>query len=566
MTISETVEIESKFEVGIETSLPAAESLAPLVADPPVIHHLSATYFDTADLSLTRHKITLRRRTGGDDAGWHLKLTTTAGRLELQAPLGDPNAVPQELIAAVAGVVRRRPLNPVARVDNERHLRLLRDEVGTPVIEFCDDHVSTESFVGSAGGDSAGVAPAGGGDWREWEAEIVDPSLAGSEAYLEIVSAACVEAGAVASSSSSKLARALGPIPPLSAVGTTTVAGTTVAGTTVGGWATRSTAVEVSPVRDALGEDLHQLIAHDPAARRGAMVGVHQMRVAVRGLRSTIESYARELAAETDETDIDLALILGELKVLAAVLGKVRDIQVVDERLAALVAGYSLDVIPTSTRERLRTEFDDEEARARTRVETALGTDRYLDLLDRLHELVDIAAPAPGEVDSSRKARRAAEDMALRGVDRQFAKFTKVRTRTERDLASLDLTLAQREELTHVVRKRAKALRRGVSSLPENGELRVAPLRTACQRLHTVLGEVQDSVTARAWLRRVARRAERDGESTFGLGVLFEHERSFSERALAGFDNDAATITAAYRELSISRRADRRRAKLKKKR
>ncbi|MFN7242474.1 MAG: hypothetical protein ACK4M5_04345, partial [Dietzia cercidiphylli] len=91
--------------------------------------------------------------------------------------------------------------------------------------------------------------------------------------------------------------------------------------------------------------------------------------------------------------------------------------------------------------------------------------------------------------------------------------------------------------------------------------LTVAPLRTACQRLHTVLGDVQDSVTARRWIRRIARRAESAGESTFGFGVLYEHERGFSERALDGFENDAATVTAAYRELSESRRAARRRKK-----
>ena len=43
--------------------------------------------------------------------------------------------------------------------------------------------------------------------------------------------------------------------------------------------------------------------------------------------------------------------------------------------------------------------------------------------------------------------------------------------------------------------------------------------------------------------------------------MLYEHERGFSERALDGFENDAATVTAAYRELSESRRAARRRKK-----
>lgn len=324
-------------------------------------------------------------------------------------------------------------------------------------------------------------------------------------------------------------------------------------------------------MRDALVDDLDKLLDHDAGARRVTMTGVHQMRVAARGLRSTIGSYAAELEAETSGTGIDLARIVGELKALAAVLGKVRDVQVVDERLEALSGQYPDDVVSPQTRERLRTELDVEELRAGRRVTAALLTDRYLDLLDDLHGLVVVAGTEPTATDATTPdadaaapaagsgRRREAQDMVLRGIDRQFAKFSKARTRTERDLEALDLTLAQREELTHVVRKRAKALRRNVNALTDERGLTVAPLRTACQRLHTVLGDVQDSVTARQWLRRIARRAETAGESTFGFGVLFEHERSFSERVLAGFESDAATVTAAYRELSESRRAARRR-------
>ncbi|MFN3602162.1 MAG: CHAD domain-containing protein [Dietzia sp.] len=548
MTISETVEVESKFEVGPDTPIPTADDFAPLLADDPVIHELSATYYDTADLSLTRHKVTLRRRTGGDDAGWHLKLPSEAGRVELQVPLDSGDDVPAEFVAAVAGLVRRRPLAPVARVDNRRHVVLLREPDGTAVVEFCDDHVSTESFAAAGTASPTDTAPGSagaGGDWREWEAELVDPSRPGAQDHLAAVATACTGAGATASSSSSKLARAIGPLPgPLDK--------------------------GVSAVKDALREDLHRVLDHDPAARRVTMVGVHQMRVAVRGLRSTISSFAKELEAETEHTDIDLAAVLEELKVLAAVLGKVRDIQVVDERLGALAAGYPEDVVDTATRRRLHAELEVEERRAAARVTAALGSDRYLDLIDRLHLLVEIAGTGPDAGEPSddaapaptkKKRRREAEDMLLRGVDRQFAKFTKARTRTERDLEALELTLAQREELTHVVRKRAKALRRNVGALRESEGLSVAPLRTACQRLHTVLGDVQDSVTARVWIRRIARRAESAGESTFGFGVLFEHERGFSERALAGFESDAATVTAAYRELSESRRSARRRGK-----
>ena len=35
---------------------------------------LEAVYYDTEDLRLAQAGVTLRRRRGGDDAGWHLKL------------------------------------------------------------------------------------------------------------------------------------------------------------------------------------------------------------------------------------------------------------------------------------------------------------------------------------------------------------------------------------------------------------------------------------------------------------------------------------------------------------
>src|SRR5215204_4705104 len=52
--------------------------VAPLVEGEPVREQVAATYFDTADLRLAAAGLTLLRRTGGDDDGWHL--TVPAGR------------------------------------------------------------------------------------------------------------------------------------------------------------------------------------------------------------------------------------------------------------------------------------------------------------------------------------------------------------------------------------------------------------------------------------------------------------------------------------------------------
>ena len=51
---------------------------------------LEATYFDTPDLDLAAHGVTLRRRSGGNDAGWHVKIPQGKDtRTEVRLPLDD---------------------------------------------------------------------------------------------------------------------------------------------------------------------------------------------------------------------------------------------------------------------------------------------------------------------------------------------------------------------------------------------------------------------------------------------------------------------------------------------
>src|SRR5512144_1290328 len=60
---------------------------------------LSAVYYDTEDLRLARAGITLRRRSGGSDDGWHLKLPAGRdARDEVRLPAGEPGAPPAPLV------------------------------------------------------------------------------------------------------------------------------------------------------------------------------------------------------------------------------------------------------------------------------------------------------------------------------------------------------------------------------------------------------------------------------------------------------------------------------------
>ena len=113
---SRYLEVERKFDVVESTVSPSFEGIAAVdhVEKSPT-EWLDAVYFDTPSQDLARHKITLRRRTGGHDAGWHLKLPAGPdARTEVRAPLdtSDPaaeNTVPSELLDVVLAIVRDRP-------------------------------------------------------------------------------------------------------------------------------------------------------------------------------------------------------------------------------------------------------------------------------------------------------------------------------------------------------------------------------------------------------------------------------------------------------------------------
>ena len=130
--ISGKIEVERKYAVGAEFVMPDLSG-APAVAavTGPRTYHLTAIYFDTPGFRLASARITLRRRTGGTDAGWHLKLPAGAARREVHAPLDSgTDTVPAELAGLVSDVTGGRPLRPIARLQTARTVRHLMDGAG----------------------------------------------------------------------------------------------------------------------------------------------------------------------------------------------------------------------------------------------------------------------------------------------------------------------------------------------------------------------------------------------------------------------------------------------------
>jgi hypothetical protein len=85
-------EVERKYDVPAGFAVPELTALSGVsTVSEPVERRLDATYFDTAEVRLAANRITLRRRTGGADAGWHVKHPVTDqpdALTELQLPLG----------------------------------------------------------------------------------------------------------------------------------------------------------------------------------------------------------------------------------------------------------------------------------------------------------------------------------------------------------------------------------------------------------------------------------------------------------------------------------------------
>jgi inorganic triphosphatase YgiF len=201
------LETEQKYDADADFVLPDLSGLEGRVRSAaPRRYYLSATYFDTEELDLIRNRITLRRRVGGTDEGWHLKLPVRKDtRQEVRAPLGASGTgsiepVPARLAAQVEDITAGRPLRPIAILDTERTVVTLTDRTGEPLAEVADDQVTATRL------DRPGAEPV---MWREVEVESLTPDP-GAPGLLEAAGQALRRAGARPSSSASKLGRLLG--------------------------------------------------------------------------------------------------------------------------------------------------------------------------------------------------------------------------------------------------------------------------------------------------------------------------------------------------------------------
>jgi hypothetical protein len=213
------IETERKYDAAAGFALPDLAGLDGVAAvTGPQTYRLRAIYFDTTDFRLAAAKITLRRRTGGTDAGWHLKLPAGAdSRREVHAPLGrGASSVPARLADLVAGWTGGQPLRPIARLATTRRLRRLAGRDAEVLAEVADDLViGSLPAPAAAGSGAAGPGGPGMPEWREvsrWR-EIEIELVTGPRALLDAAGDRLCRAGAAPSAAASKLSRLLASAP-----------------------------------------------------------------------------------------------------------------------------------------------------------------------------------------------------------------------------------------------------------------------------------------------------------------------------------------------------------------
>ena len=468
--------------------LTADAAVAEVRAGEPV--DLWARYWDTADLRLARHGVTLRHRSGGPRAPtWCLQLpvsehaggngtTEPRGEIEFEGPA---ERIPAGAADLVTAYVRTAPLVEIAALRTRRRRWSLVDEEGTLAAFLVDDEVSVLD-------DGAPISR-----FRELELEprrldAADVARIGDRLRV---------GGAVDAEPIPLVIRALGPAATAPADAVAPAIG--------------SDASAGAVVRAALTDAVERMVRNDAGMRLGDPEAIHQARVGLRTFRSHLRTFAPLLDRRWSQ------VTLNELRPLVEVLGKVRDLDV----LAVRLREDGGDLLPL-----LDPLFDDVAARresAGVELLARLRDERYASLLERLVA----AASAPRLL----AAAAGPADQVLPALFRDAWK--PLRNRAD--------ALGPRSPMRayHATRIRVKRARYGsvaiAPSLDPDAKGAAERLARRLARLQTVLGSAQDHAMARSEIMAAAARHLTDGPFNLAAGVLLERETRRGEEAQAAF-------------------------------
>ena len=412
----------------------------------------TSTYYDTPPHSLARCGITLRCRVEDDVARWQLKLPRDEARAELEV-LGEPDAAPAELTGLLVAHLRYGPLEPVATLQTHRTgVRVVSGERSLADVLLDSVSVLGEGRVASA--------------FAEIEVELID----GDEADLERLGKVLRRAGARGTNGTPKLLRVI-EVPEVVAPA--------------------RAAPPVEHLRFLLTRQLRELETYDPGVRLGAaQEDLHRFRVATRRSRALIRA-SRPLVGDR------LAALADELRWLGDVLGPARDLDVLIDHLREVVEGLDDDTPGGAS---IVTRLEGEREVARSSVIDALGSERYLALLDRI----------PDDLEGLRDP---VEGVSLAEIARAEAR--RLRRAYER------LGPDPEDDRLHALRIKAKHVRYAAELAAQAEGKPMLKLGRAAREFQDVIGSHQDAVVAEERVRALLHAKNR-----LAAGRIIELERA----------------------------------------
>jgi inorganic triphosphatase YgiF len=480
------LETEVRFGLPAEarSRLEAHPAFDPTRATAPETLHQVTTYFDTPDLALARRGISLRVRRSGDARVQTVKWReqdghSPFGRGEREWPIerDEPDLSLVADTPAGAALAECGPvaLGPAFVTDVRRARRYLLPEAGTVVEAVLDE-----------GTISAGSAQEG---FQELELELKAGRPGQLYSFALGLNGAVPLALSVASKSERGRRLATGAAPgarkaePLDLPRGIGVA---------------------EGFRRIIGAALAHLLANHAAAAAGEADGVHQMRIAVRRLRSAIALFRPHLEAPA------AGRLDAELQRLGRVLGEARDWDV-----------FCDEVLPAAERDTPETRphllegpASAERAEAYRRLADELKGPAFTSLVLGLAVWVEERSdgtPVLGDGHSRGRLVELAPELLGRGVRKALRRGRRIRRRSGEEL--------------HDLRKSLKKLRYSVEFLSGLcGRKRTRAYLQACKDLQERLGAINDAALAERMTGRLAAVAAR---STLvpAFGAVFEWSR-----------------------------------------
>jgi len=274
-------------------------------------------------------------------------------------------------------------------------------------------------------------------------------------------------------------------------------------------------------LRQSLVDQREALNVAEAAVRNGEPQGLHDLRVAMRRIRSALATFRPVLDRSVTEP------LREELKWVSGRLGEARDADVAADHTDRLIDDADLAGLEEEAVSGLRARLRIDAAASADVVDETLDSQRYAAAIVLLDELV---VHPPFTEKAERKARKVAGKRVRHEVRRLQERV--VAARMPIDASDPEAPHDADEHVTrlHAVRKAAKRLRYAAETAgPVTGK---AIRRTGKQakRIQSVLGDHHDAVITRSTLRHLAVDEASGEAAAFLLGHLDADEQRVTSR------------------------------------